>query len=376
MFRYQGIFFIFLFGGCIERFELPRANGLGSLVVDGSITDQNGPYVVRISNTKLLIGHSRPEPVVGALVMIEEEDGVSATLFETEPGLYQTNDGDILGQVGKRYRLSVRLSEGIEYQSPWERMLPTPEVDKIEVGFRQKSGKSGAELYLSTEDPTGEISFFRWEVIETWKYKVPYASRLIYGQSQLKSLDDFHETCWLNQNSTAVMLATVSDQTKNAVVHHPLVFVSGDSARLNVRYSALIRQYAISGEEYAFWKGLKSTNEDVGGLFDKQPFQVVSNVKRIGDEDATIFGYFRVNSIKEKRIYLNREDFPEDFLPQKTLSDCPLFDLSTATTETHNLFLDNGIYLFVYPDAFFTTQPCGDCEAYGGTTLEPTFWEE
>ena len=361
--------------GCIDNFDLPRGNQLPTLVVEGRISDQSGPYFVRLSSTKQLVGDTIPSPETGANVIIEEADGPAVTLVETEPGLYSMSSNDLQGQAGEMYRLIIRLPDGRNYQSPWELLRPTPEILDISLDFVTKASKNGLQLFLSTEDETGQASYFRWEVEETWQYKVPYATRLVYAQAELKPEEDFHETCWITRSKKDIMLTTVNDQSERSVINHPLAFIPSDSARLNIRYSALVRQYAVGLEEFSFWKGLKATNEDVGGLFDNQPYQVVSNVSNVADENELVFGYFSANSVTEKRIYINREDFPEDFLPAKTFSDCPLLDLSTATPEVHFFYLSNGIYVYVF-GANFTLPYCGDCEEYGGTTVKPTFWEE
>ena len=400
--RIAHIVFLVSLASCVEVFD-PQISGTSNrtLVVDGRITDQEGPYQVRLSRSKL-IGLDTLFTEPGAIVMMQEEQGPSALLREIRPGVYQTNPADIRGQVGKKYRLAILLSDESEYQSSWQLLRETPEIDTVwfepDVKETERRTLFGAQLFLETQGIAG-ASFFKWEMHETWKYKVPFASDSMYvalGKGAPKPAEDFHETCWKQVRVGDIMISSVGDLASPSISNHPLQFVSSDSARLNIRYTALIEQYVLGAEEFDFWRNMENINENVGELFDKQPFEVTGNVKNLRDEKEAVLGYFSAYAVKSKRIYINRTDFPDKHLPKPAFYtsltpfvpdpidyDCKLYyhppppgvppedwDINLA------LLQDGNLRLWYKEDYWFTTPVCGDCEFYNGSTDQPLFWKD
>ena len=70
---------------CVEEFQ-PQLNESDELlVVDGKITNLEGPYTIKLSRSSGLDIHAI-EPVAGASVVIIEENGPTVSLTEIEPG--------------------------------------------------------------------------------------------------------------------------------------------------------------------------------------------------------------------------------------------------------------------------------------------------
>ncbi len=63
------------------------------------------------------------------------------------------------------------------------------------------------------------------------------------------------------------------------------------SEKLSVAYSDLIRQYAISKEAFNFWTNLKKNTEQLGSLFDLQPFTELGNIQCINNPSVKCIGY-------------------------------------------------------------------------------------
>ena len=394
----HSLFILLLLSGCIDTFQpsIPLEDGTRTLVVDGRITNQNGPYTVRLTSSAP-IGLDTLIAETNAVVTIEEENGPSVLLTEDRPGVYVTHQTDITGVVGKRYRLHISLFDGLEYESSWELMLATPEIDAVrfepEVKESQVGTSYGAQLLIDTRgDETS--SFFRWGIEEVWKYQAPLVSDSIYlgnNTQRLKTQEEINRVCWKSSEVSSIMLTSVSDLSESTISNYPLAFISSDSARFNIRYSALVKQYALGIDEYDFWKNLENTNENVGSLFDRQPFQVLGNVKNTRNENAPVLGYFSANAETQARIYIDRSDFDRTFLPDPEFSDCQISvftrDTSFERVETFEQFerriLDliagglRAFYTHPSADVFNLTTPvCADCEVYGGSTIQPGFWEE
>ena len=97
---------------CDKEIQLPLDPNASTLVIDGSITDQAGPYFIKITKS-IDVGSTQNYPVVNnANVLVYDNQGVRDTLTYIKNGLYQTSR--IKGVYGKTYFLEVTV-EGKKY---------------------------------------------------------------------------------------------------------------------------------------------------------------------------------------------------------------------------------------------------------------------
>ena len=90
---------------CDKEIQLPLDPNASMLVIDGNITDEAGPYFIKITNS-IEVGSTQNYPVVeNATVMIYDNQGVRDTLSYTKDGAYQTKR--IKGIYGNTYFLEV-----------------------------------------------------------------------------------------------------------------------------------------------------------------------------------------------------------------------------------------------------------------------------
>ena len=82
------------------------------IVIEGAVTDQPGPYQVRVSRTGSFQQVADFPPVSDAEVVIFSDQNPDERLQEVSAGLYQTQT--LQGRVGRNYLLKV-VSEGQEY---------------------------------------------------------------------------------------------------------------------------------------------------------------------------------------------------------------------------------------------------------------------
>ena len=121
------------------------------IVVDGLITDEPGPYEVKLSYSSSYTSGSDGNNIAvsGALVIISDDIGTEEVLMEAKPGMYFTSGG-FRGEVGRKYTLSITTAEGKMIESHPEEMLPVPEVDSIYYLFQQISSDKdqGHEVFV------------------------------------------------------------------------------------------------------------------------------------------------------------------------------------------------------------------------------------
>lgn len=376
---------------CREPFDVEVPAGTSLLVVNAMITDDPGPYMVKLSRSSVLGSFDFPVET-GAVVTIESASGEIETLDEALEGYYFTSENGIRGAVGEQYRLSIQTRNEKIVQSDWKLLKQSPPIDSVHSTFRQQATTNsfvmGIQTFVDTHDPTNSTEFYRYEWIETWKYTVALAAEFEYLGNDTRRNIERKWACWIDKPSTSINIASSSQNVSDIISSQPILYVTTETPRLRFLYSLLVKQYALDQEEFLFWKGLKETVNESGTLFDKQPQSITGNMHRIGS-DEPVLGYFSASTVSTQRIFLDRSDLPEN-----TLVNVGIFDncLDTALTIPKSIssereiveVLNKGLVFFdwtVLPgqgivDYIFTSVPCSDCTFQGGTTEKPDYWPE
>jgi len=160
-----------LFISCQKVIDLDVFNSAPQLVVEANISNEPGPYFVRLTKTINLNDLTTIPPVLGAEVEIADSTGTHETLTELSQGNYITKF--LEGKPGHKYTLTIR-SEGQVYKAVSE--MPDPVTD-FTVGIKreanslsenpQNSGGDGYHYRISYEikDPADYTNYYRLVVI-------------------------------------------------------------------------------------------------------------------------------------------------------------------------------------------------------------------
>jgi len=382
---------LILLHNCREPFDVEVPAGNSLLVVNAMITDQPGPYMVKLSRSSPLGSFDFPAEI-GSVVTIESASGEIETLEEAHDGYYFTSEGGIRGAVGEQYRLSIQTRNEETYQSDWKLLKQSPPIDSVYSTFRQQATVDGfvegVQTFVDTHDPANSTEFYRYEYIETWKYTVAMAAQFEYlGDDNRRSFLP-KWACWIDQPSTSINIASSTQNERDIISRQPILYVTTQTPRLRFLYSLLVKQYALDQEEFLFWKGLKETVNESGTLFDKQPQSITGNMHKI-NSDEPVLGYFSASTVSTQRVFLDQSDLPEN-----TFVNVGIFDncFDTALTIAKSIssereiveLLDKGLVFFdwiVVPGQgivgyVFTSVACSDCTYQGGITEKPDYWPE
>lgn len=382
----------FSFLRCIEEFtpRIPDSEA-DFLIVEGRITDEAGPYSVRLSRS-IPINSNDKFPVSGASVQIEEE-GTIHPLTDQGNGLYST-DG-FQGQANRNYRLLISL-DGNQYESSWQTLQPSSEIDSIyyQVGQEETEDREysigGIQWFVDShnEEESG-ARYYRYEWDETWQTGVKWSTFYNYLGNDLIELitppEERHNTCWIDNPSGSINLTSTISLSGNIVSAHPLFFAQDVNERLSVKYSLLVRQYALDEEEYQFLKALRASNIEGGNLFDKQPASVVGNIRSLSNPDITVLGYFSANGVSEQRVFVRNEELPEGF--GEFYVQCELDSILKSHKDYEDFVFSQIKGRLIFFDLIraniggailgltLAEPECVDCVFGGGDTQRPDFWE-
>ncbi|MFZ6009681.1 MAG: DUF4249 domain-containing protein [Bacteroidota bacterium] len=292
---------------CIDAVDLSLPSSYDKLVIDGLVTNEPGPYTIRIGrslpfdNTKVLPAYFNPE--ANAIVSIDDNLGNSFALTETGPGLYVT-PAHFTGGIGVTYTLKIRTADGKKYQSDPELMRDVPAIDSLIYTYitYQRLTESGSgnivettstgfQLTVKSNDPNGLKNYYRWKVSGIFEYFS------INDNPEIKQ-------CW----------APVFRLETHVKVNNDHYF-DGNSFLEDVAiipyerpsyYLAAVKQYSISARAYEFWNQFKNQQLNTGSIFDPPPVAIRGNMKNIDDDSDMVLGYFGVSAVYEKSVLINR----------------------------------------------------------------------
>src|SRR5690349_4270405 len=101
-----------LLSSCTDVVPIDLPDPEPQLAVEGNITDQPGPYTIRLTKTGAYFTKDELPAVRGAELTLTDNEGHRETLRETAPGQYQSQS--MQGKIGNSYVLTIR-AEGQEY---------------------------------------------------------------------------------------------------------------------------------------------------------------------------------------------------------------------------------------------------------------------
>ncbi len=372
---------LLLIGSCIYPFDPPSEDYENLLVVEAFLTDSDDAFEVVLSRSiPIDTGYNLPEE--NALISISDDLGGIYDLYEENPGRYMSFP-DFTAQTGRIYRLHIQTTDGQQYESDSVFLLETPPIDSVFFRYEERvategeKNNKGLQIYVTTHDSKNSTWFYRWDYKETWEFRSKYRSLHIWEDEMVKDREDLIYRCWKNYISSNVLVATSNTLNEDIISEFPLVYVSNSSDRLMLKYSILVKQYALNEESYNYWKELEKINENLGTFFDPQPSTIKGNISNINDENDIVLGYFDGSSVQEKRIFISKGEYPSIVTPNYyahcTDTIVSYFQIRSLLNEGYMLVGEVGTNTggVAYQLSY---ESCIDCTLFG-TNIEPDFWD-
>lgn len=368
---------LLLFFACIEEFTPQIAGTSNLLVVEGLITGDPLSSRVRLSRSTLL-NEAAVTPEAHAVVNVIDENGIEYPFWESTDGNYKAPEF-YRGVPGTGYKLQVQTEDGQVYESALVTLKAVPPIDSVYFDyayrFNEESNETehGIELFLDSEDKEGVgTPYYRWEWEETYEILLSYPSKLDFVAGQVVERDTAVGQCFVTNGSSGILLGTTVQYDKPKISGKLLHFVSGRTRHLRSRYSLLVKQYALSEEGFRYWQELSKVNQNLGTLFDPQPYKITGNIRNIYDTEEPVLGFFDAALPTEKRIFIRKIDITG--LEAPFVQNCKTETAGSVDEVTTLLFHGYKIVQFL-PMIGYIMAPdwCSDCSSEG--VLEPPeYW--
>jgi len=374
-----------LFAACKEQYNVKIASpGTGYLVVEGFANlTPNSKSTIKLSRTTSLDSSYYYKTEGGAIVLLLDDANGTYNLFETSPGVYTSNAATL--NPSRKYKVRVVTRDQKEYLSDWVQGKMSPAIDSI--SWKQKS--DGVQVYVNTHDPQNKTIYYLWDYKETWQYSTLLYSNLVYNAATdtLVSRDltnnDIH-TCWINANSTNIIVSTTERLASDVVFEKPLTFIPFSTNKLQWKWTVLVNQYALTNDAYTYLDLMRKNTEQLGSIFDAQPSELRGNIHKTGDSTETVVGFFYATSVQTQRIFIARSDLNGYVAITTGYEGCMEDTVANNPEKIRAVFAGGSVVGIVPVYSMFTgaiisytysSQYCGDCRVRGGSTTKPDFWQ-
>jgi hypothetical protein len=377
------LFVIMLAVGCKKPYNPKVISSPNSYLVVEGVISTNDVTTIKLSRTVNLSSGVTTNPVQ-ASVVIECDNGSNYGLNETSNGVYQLS-GVSLDNT-RKFRLRITTSDNNKvYLSDYEQAKITPPIDSI--GFIATGNK--LQLYANTHDPNNNTRYYRFDYTETWKFHSQYYSNYVSNGTEIvpRNADQQIYYCFANSTSSTIILGSTAKLKQDLLFQAPLTAVESTSEKIELKYSILVHEYALTADGYKFWENLKTNTEQLGSIFDAEPSQLIGNIHNTADPGEPVIGYISAGTIQSKRIFISSEQLPQSWraiYPYDCVADSLYYSHPKTGRNDVALFLIpgveipiSGIYLPGSPALVGYTAsepPCVDC-TLRGSTQQPAFWQ-
>ena len=151
-------FTLFLFASCDKVITLPIENNESKMIIEANITDQPGPYFVKLSRS-ISINEPNVYPIINnGIIIIADDKGVKDTLKHTSGGIYKTNR--IRGVYGNTYSLEVKV-EGKIYTAQ-STMPMKVNLDSLRINTFPVNGENRYSIIPVYQDPAALGNSYRF----------------------------------------------------------------------------------------------------------------------------------------------------------------------------------------------------------------------
>jgi hypothetical protein len=334
-----------------EITDFKTENLSDAVVVYGEMTNQAGPYTVRLNYTS---GYSpfdatqfQGESIPGADVRILEESGSAIVLKEIQKGMYQT-PASFQGQVGKKYRLKIMTPNGLDIASNWQELSAPTELKTLNSKY-VNAGKVEDmyfEMQASLQDTRGSDDYY---FIKRQDF-IQFLTTCPTPPPPPAPVPICYSKCWQAvQNTQPILMDDAFLDGREIKV--PLAAIPYDDF---TEWFVQLEVYHVNKATHQYWKRQEDQRTLGGGIFDKVPAQIIGNLTCLNNPDRQVLGYFMVAGKTKKRVLVDRFNGIPGESYQKLVNlvnfkklryqDSPLWDCRQAAWVPYNIGLNLPVY--------------------------------
>jgi hypothetical protein len=327
---------------CVDRINFdPPLPGAFPVVIDGFISDQPGPYEVRISKAFDIQSKSVLKQMVNVnKISISDNVGNTEQLVRITDGVYQTF-GSMQGQVGRAYSLRVELLDGRVYESEPDTLYPAGTVDQVYQEWDAHVNDQGAQAYgfnvfFNSTAGNQQHYQFLWKFIGTYQVDTtPENFTQPCGESVCATplpCSSFRLTsngleyvkpceccvCWVNIYNDLPLVSDDQLVNEGKFTKVKAGYVPLTQWTLLHKVHAEVQQFSLSPAAFNFWRAVKAQKAATTSLFQPLIGKIPGNFHQVSGITGPAVGIFYASSVRKNSVFIQRSDVPNaSLIPQR-----------------------------------------------------------
>lgn len=342
---------LILVTACVDPIIFPIPAAENQLVVEGYITNKQGPYKVLLSTSFSNRNPTRfRNPVLDAQIDLYE-DGVKIDSFtETSDGVYETTSGPaVIGIVGRSYHITIKTKDNREFFSDPELLRAPGTLENVVHEYEQGS-PDVFNIYADAKanDPDG---YFRWRVNGTYKV-ISFPEKAIsqtfvggivsaaplrcsgyvaVGPNAISKVGECTCCeCWIDDKAPVIYVSDKFLASGQAYPHTKVGEVKITRRTFYDKYHVDLEQFSISHNTHEFFRQIKAQADGAGSLFQPSFGEIEGNVHSTDGEK--VLGVFWAGGISTYSFVLDSLNVPYKLPPIDTVADdCRVMGPSSYT---------------------------------------------
>lgn len=272
-----------------------------------------------------------------------------------------------------RYRVIIKLKDGMEYTMPWTGVNQAPEI--TDLSYTHDNDFLRLNLSMDSRDTVRNFSLSYDEV---WEYHADFKPDYLYvGGRSFEYGPKFESLyyCWNSSSSAEPVIFSTEDTAANKVEDNNFLTIGISDYRIMYLYSITVTLRGLTHEARTYLEHVRDFSTLTGDLFSPTPSEMRGNLTCVSNPDEPVLGYVSVCELATRQIYIDgtgiyrgRYD-PDDLLFEPEPDESGVLDYDM-------------LYKFYSPVKMATPQGpllwgpkrCVDCRVWGGSKSKPDWW--
>jgi hypothetical protein len=303
--------------GCQRVFEPEIEDVEPFLVVEGKITTEWGWQYIYLNNSMGYREHPYFRGVTGAVVYVEDEEGNTTYFDDKGNGAYSRYFSlDDEPEIGKTYTLKIITSDGNEYESTPQTIVPSPKITSMycryghtmvltedSYGSPVEKVFDGIDIFHETQGilPSNNMYVYGYRAYEQHRTTVKL------GEQDINSHNLYRHRCLSSKYANIIHTVDADEFGNFWVRNEELMFVSRLDMTtyypivpdtfiiLNTFFEGLIfelKQYSVSADAFDYYSEAEAQLAAEGRMFDPASPQLTGNIICTSDSSQTVVGVF------------------------------------------------------------------------------------
>jgi hypothetical protein len=302
-----------------EEIYTPKINTVaGQLIVDALVTNDLSQSYVHLTKTAGFYDKEAPGAITGATVKLIDSKGIVQLGIEGTPGNFSFKKAPTTGET---YHLQIQTGNEL-YESESVLMPDLPTVSKFYTERTNKieytTNSSGTpvgtsvlvqSLYLDAPVSAALSNYrFNTRTVMEWIYIPPNTPMppTIFGWQSLYNNNTY--------NIAGPKKFSQSEQIEKQLLMELPYNTTGliQTGASVVGWILILDQFGTSQGSFDYHEKLNSQFTAAGSLFDPIQTQIYGNITCKTDASKAVFGYFDLNSYRQRRYYVYFPDPKSD----------------------------------------------------------------